>query len=121
MFTLTYGSGGEERQELSKKSHSDYPCLQQLQSGTLFLNQINTAINTAEMMDVSDEDKRGWLCKHCVCTCVCVLVTKVLYHILIRLLWCGGGAISATITASKAVWDAQQEEQNDFGFIPLPL
>ncbi len=79
MFTLTYGSRGEEWQEQmnkvrteAEKRHDEYPSLQQLQRGILFLSQINTAIDRAEMMDVSDEDKRGCLCKHFVCVCVCV-------------------------------------------------
>lgn len=59
------------RTEARDERRGEYLSLQGLQSGILFLSQINTAIDGAEMMDVSDKDKRGWLCKHFVCVSVC--------------------------------------------------
>lgn len=51
------------------------------------------------MMDVGDEDKRVWLCKHFVWMSVCALVTKV--HIRLISLECRNGVIMATIAASR--------------------
>lgn len=76
---------GKERSK--KKRHGEYPSLLWLQSGILFLSRINTAIDGAEMMDVSDEDKEAG--------CVNSAHPE-----------CGDGVIMATITASKVFWAA---------------
>lgn len=79
MFTLTYGSreGNDRADEKSKNRHMKKTGMVIYQSmlglkGILFLSQINMAIDGEEMMDIRDEDERGWLCK----TDVCVRVTE---------------------------------------------